>query len=368
RSYFWRLRSYFLRPQSVEYVLPIEEPTRWKAGPEDVLAFADTMVVRAKDVLIGLGVPPEMIKEVRLSKGEDPHLRWEVQSKVPDALPLSVCNLSLTHLAHELGGMVIEGSEDRRGNVLWLRVGLNDKQTNLFRLEQSEELERIAGRIAIVIDDFGYQEQNLVLSFCELPQPITFSIFPGEKHTAWIAQQAIEKNHGVMVHLPMEPIDYPARDPGPNAIFSDYAPEKIAELTQNALASVPYAKGMNNHMGSRITQNFEAMKAVLQVVKRWNFFFIDSVTSPQSMAYAIARDMGIPSDRNALFLDIVEDEDAVVKRLYRLAARARHEGTVIGIGHAKPNTLHALQRMLPELTEQGFVFVLAEEAVHPSDP
>ena len=368
RSYFWRLRSYFLRPQSVEYVLPIEEPTRWKAGPEDVLAFADTMVVRAKDVLIGLGVPPEMIKEVRLSKGEDPHLRWEVQSKVPDALPLSVCNLSLTHLAHELGGMVIEGSEDRRGNVLWLRVGLNDKQTNLFRLEQSEELERIAGRIAIVIDDFGYQEQNLVLSFCELPQPITFSIFPGEKHTAWIAQQAIEKNHGVMVHLPMEPIDYPARDPGPNAIFSDYAPEKIAELTQDALASVPYAKGMNNHMGSRITQNFEAMKAVLQVVKRWNFFFIDSVTSPQSVAYAIARDMSIPSDRNALFLDIVEDEDAVVKRLYRLAARARHEGTAIGIGHAKLNTLHALQRMLPELTEQGFVFVLAEEAVHPSDP
>ena len=363
RSYFWRLRSYFLRPQSVEYALPIEETPGWKAGPGDIVAFADTMAVQAKDVLIGLGVSPEVIKEVRLSKGEDPHLRWEVQSKVPDALPLSVCNLSLTHLAHQLGGVVIEGSEDRQGNELWLRVGLNDKQTNLFRLEKNKELERLAGRIAIVIDDFGYQEQNLVLSFCELPQPITFSIFPGEKHTAWIAQQAIEKDHGVMVHLPMEPIDYPERDPGPNAIFSDYAPEKIAELTQNALASVPYAKGMNNHMGSRITQNFEAMKAVLRVVKRWNFFFIDSVTSSQSVAYAVARDMGIPSGRNAMFLDIVEDEEAVVKRLYRLAAHARHEGTAIGIGHAKSNTLHALQRMLPELAEQGFVFVLAEEAV-----
>ncbi len=365
RSYFWRLRSHFWRPQSVEYVLPLEETPRWKAGPEDIVAFADTMVVRAKEVLIGLGVPPEVIKEVRLSKGE---VRWEVQSKVPDALPLAVCNLSLTHLAHELGGAVIEGSEDRQGNVLWLRVGLNDKQTNLFRFEQNKELERLAGRIAIVIDDFGYQDQNLILSFCELPQPITFSIFPGEKHTAWIAQQAIEKNHGVMVHLPMEPIDYPERDPGPNAIFLDYAPEKIAELTQDALASVPYAKGINNHMGSRLTQNFEAMRAVLRVVQRWNFFFIDSVTSPQSVAYAIARDMGIPSGRNALFLDIVEDEDAVVKRLYRLAAHARHEGTAIGIGHAKPNMLRALQRMLPELAEQGFVFVLAEEAVHTSVP
>ena len=68
------------------------------------------------------------------------------------------------------------------------------------------------------------------------------------------------------------------------------------------------------------------------------------------------------------FWILPKDEDAVVKRLYRLAARARREGTAIGIGHAKPNTLHALQRMLPELTEQGFVFVLAEEAVHPSVP
>lgn len=363
RSYFWRLRSYFWRPQSIEYALPVEETTRWKAGPDDIVAFADTMVVRANEVLIGLGVPPEVIKEVRLSKNEGPHLRWEVQSKVPDALPLALCNLSLTHLAHQLGGAVIEGSEDRQGNKLWLRVGLNDKQTNLFRFERNKELERLAGRIAIVIDDFGYQNQNLILSFCELSQPITFSIFPGEKHTAWIAQQAIEKNHGVMVHLPMEPIGYPARDPGPNAIFLDYAPEKIAELTQKALASVPHAKGMNNHMGSRLTQNFAAMKTVLGVVEKWGFFFVDSVTSPQSVAYAIARDMGIPSGRNAMFLDIVEDEDAVVKRLYKLAARARRGDTVIGIGHAKSNTLQALQRMLTELAEQGFVFVLAEEAV-----
>ena len=145
--------------------------------------------------------------------------------------------------------------------------------------------------------------------------------------------------------------------------LSDYAPEKIAELTQNALASVPHAKGMNNHMGSRLTQNSAAMKAVLGVVKQWNFFFVDSVTSPESVAYAVARDMDIPSGRNAMFLDTVEDEAAVVERLYMLAARARHEGTVIGIGHAKSNTLHALQRMLPELAEQGFVFVLAEEAV-----
>jgi len=278
-------------------------------------------------------------------------------------LPLAVCNHALTQLARRLGGAVLEGREDRQGNLLSLRVGLSGMNTDLITLKRNAKLERRAGRIAIVIDDFGYQDKKLVSDFCALSQPITLSIFPGEKYTDWTAQQAKLRKHGVMVHVPMEPIDYPARDPGFNAIFSDYATERIQDITQNALTAVPYARGMNNHMGSRLTQNAEAMTAVLQMVKKQGFFFVDSVTSPQSVAFALAQESGIPSGRNALFLDPIEEEVAVVKRLYRLAEQARHQGTVIGIGHAKPITLRALQRVLPELEEQGFDFVLAEEAV-----
>ena len=356
------LVAYFWQPPSRQYVPPLADETpQWKAGPEDVDAFADTMTARAKAVLIGLGIPREVIQVARLPESEIDSLRWNIRADVPSVLPLSVCNLSLTRLAHQLGGAVLEGNENRSGNVLSLYVGLNGKPTHLIALERNAERERTAGRIAIVIDDFGYQDQKLIQSFCDLPQPITLSIFPGERHTAWTAQQAIEKNHGVMVHLPMEPIGYPERDPGPNAIFSDDAPQKIAELTQNALAAVPHARGMNNHLGSRLTQNADAMKVVLQVVKQRDFFFVDSMTSPQSAAYAIAQEMGIPSGRGALFLDLIDDEDAIVKRLYALAARARQEGAAIGIGHAKRETLKALQRVLPALEEQGFAFVLAEE-------
>ena len=164
-----------------------------------------------------------------------------------------------------------------------------------------------------------------------------------------------------MVHLPMEPVGYPQHNPGPDAIFVDDAPEKIATLTQNALAAVPHARGMNNHMGSRVTQNAAAMKVVLQIVKQRDFFFVDSRTSPQSVAYALAREMGIRSGRGALFLDLAADEGAIAKQLYALAARARQEGAAIGIGHAKRETLSTLQRVLPALEEQGFAFVLAEE-------
>ena len=356
--------AYFSQPQPRVYTLPvIEEPPQWKAGAEDVDAFADTMTARAKATLIGLGVPREVIRVARLPESEIDTSRWIIRADVPGVLPLSMCNLSLTRLADQLGGAVLDGSEDRSGEALSLLVGIAGEQTNMIALEHDEELERTAGRIAIVIDDFGYQDQALIQGFCDLPQPISFSIFPGERHTAWTAQQAKEKNHGVMVHLPMEPMDYPEHEPGPDAIFADDAPEKIAALTQNALSAVPHARGMNNHLGSRVTQNADAMKVVLQIVKQRDFFFIDSLTSPRSVAYTIAREMGIRSGRRAMFLDLEDGEGAIAKQLYALAARARQEGAAIGIGHAKRETLTALQRVLPELTERGFTFVLAEEIV-----
>ena len=356
------IAAYFSQPQPRVYTLPvIEETPQWKAGPEDIDAFADTLTARAKAALIGLGVPGEAIQAARLPEAERDSLRWQIRADVPDVLPLSVCNLSLTRLADQLGGAVLDGSEDRTGQALSLLVGINGEQTTLIALEKSVKLDRTAGRIAIVIDDFGYQDQALIRAFCDLPQPITFSIFPGERHTAWTARRATEKNHGVMVHLPMEPVGYPEHNPGPDAIFVDDAPEKIAALTQNALAAVPHARGMNNHMGSRVTQNAAAMKVVLQIVKQRDFFFVDSRTSPRSVAYAIAREMGIRSGRGALFLDLAADEGAIAKQLYALAARARQEGAAIGIGHAKRETLRALQRVLPALEEQGFAFVLAEE-------
>jgi hypothetical protein len=340
----------------------IEEPV-WQAGPEDFVAYADSLVLQTKNTLISLGIPVEVIEVSQLPVNIGSYMRWEVRSDVPGDLPLSMCNLALTRLAQRLGGDVLEGRQDQRGRTVSLRLGLGDEGTNLITLKQNKGLSRRTGRLAIVIDDFGYQDRSLIAGFCAILQPITFSIFPQEKETTWTAEQAIKCGHGVMVHLPMEPIDYPARDPGPNAIFTDYAPERIQKLAQDALRSVPGAHGVNNHMGSRATEDARAMTAVMAVVKAHGFYFIDSVTSRLSIAYDLAQKSGIRSARNAMFLDQDEDTDAVVKRLYALARRARVEGTVVGIGHAKQGTLKALQQVLPQLEADGFDFILAEQAV-----
>jgi uncharacterized protein len=358
------LAAWVWRPTTTYVAPPIEaEKPVWKAGPEDFVAYADTLVLHAKHTLVSLGIPREVISVSELPDNRGSYMRWEIKSDVPSDLPLALVNLALTRLAQRLGGKVFEGREDQRGKMVSLRVGLGEESTNLITLKKNDKLRRRTGRLAIVIDDFGYQDRGLIASFCAILQPITFSIFPQEKETTWTSEQALKCGHGVMVHLPMEPIDYPARDPGPNAIFTDYAPERIQKLAQDALLAVPGARGVNNHMGSRATENEAAMIAFMAVVQKHGFFFIDSVTSRQSVAYDIAQRAGIRSARNIMFLDHIEDTESVVKRLYALAERARVEGTVIGIGHAKEATLKALRMVLPELQKEGFEFVLAEDAV-----
>jgi len=350
-------------PRSPGPVYAEVDEAGWVAGPGDAEAFADSVALRSLEVLIRLGVPSEAIEVERLPDLRGSRMRWEVTSGVPEGLPLEVCNLALSRLAKRLGGEVAEGRQDLSGTRVSLLLGLGGEQTNLVTLQQDTALVRTTGRIAILLDDFGHQPEALVQEFCALPQPVTFSVFPSTERGPWIAEQAASRGHGVMIHLPMEPIDYPARDPGPGAIFADLSEERIRELTRRSLLSVPSARGVNNHMGSRVTEDRRSIGCVLNEVHSMGYFFVDSVTSPRSIAYSVARELGMPCGRNARFLDLEENPHAVDRALNALAQEARLSGTAIGIGHAKPSTLAALKVGLPRLAGEGFAFLRVEDAV-----
>ena len=359
-AFLWRPTTY--RTEDTQATVAAVANT-WRAGPGDVAAFADTMAHKSIDILAGLGVPEENITIHRLPKHRNSAMRWELSSDIPDDIPLAVSNLWLTRLAKRLGGSVIEGRENLRGAQLSLLVGLDGNRTNLITLRRSPYVQRTHGRIALIIDDCGYQTQELLAGFCDLSVPITVSIFPDERETVWMAQLAKNSGHEVMVHLPMEPIDYPKRDPGNGAIFADFDYDRIRAATKHAIEAVPGARGLNNHMGSRVTEDRRVIGYVLDEIKEQDIFFVDSVTSPHSVAYNVSVEMGIPSGRNVQFIDISEDNKQIAASLRDLAMKARQHGTAIGIGHAKPQTLAALQSAIPQLRSEGFEFVTVTTAI-----
>jgi len=218
------------------------------------------------------------------------------------------------------------------------------------------------GDIVLILDDVGFDHQPLE-SAMGIDPNLNFSILPNARRASDFAHTLHGRGFEVMCHLPMEPIGYPRQSPGPNAVMTSMSDEEIARTTRQNVGGVPYAVGMNNHMGSRATTDARVMTGVLAALPK-GMFFIDSRTTSGSVGERLARQMKIPTASRNVFLDDVQEESAIRKQLAELATTAESRGLAVGIGHIYPVTVRVLVAAVPELREHGFRLVRASDAVH----
>ncbi|MDZ7268475.1 MAG: divergent polysaccharide deacetylase family protein [candidate division KSB1 bacterium] len=215
---------------------------------------------------------------------------------------------------------------------------------------------RRSGKIALIIDDFGYQNQQAVAGFINLPFPITYAVIPGLPHSEAIARYLHRRGKAVIIHMPMEALERPVERNG-YELLVDLPEKEIRRRVRQALRAVPHAEGMNNHMGSRATTNQKLLTALFAELKNTGLFFIDSRTNNASRAFALAGQSGIATALNDTFLDNIEDVTHIAQKLALLADLAAQHGHAIGIGHPYPATLQVLREMVPQLQKQGLEFV-----------
>jgi polysaccharide deacetylase 2 family uncharacterized protein YibQ len=220
---------------------------------------------------------------------------------------------------------------------------------------------RSRGNIVLIIDDVGFDRQPLDAAM-RIDPNLNFSILPNAQHAQKFAEELHQAGFEVLCHLPMEPVDYPRQSPGANAVMTSMTDADIARTTRDDIAAVPYAAGVNNHMGSRATSDVRVMRAVLTSLPK-GMFFIDSMTSSRSIAQRMAREMRIPTAARQVFLDDIQDEASVRRQLAQLTTDAEQRGVAVGIGHMYPVTVRVLSESAPELRAKGFRFIRASEAV-----
>ncbi len=218
-----------------------------------------------------------------------------------------------------------------------------------------------SGEIVLILDDVGFDHQPIEQAM-KIDPNVNFSILPNGAEAQAFAERLHENGFELLCHLPMEPIDYPRQQPGRNAILTSMSDAEIAEKTRLNVESVPHARGVNNHMGSRATLDSRVMRDVLTALPK-DLYFIDSRTSDHSIAGRMARDMNIPTASRNVFLDDIQSESAVKKQVALLSAIAQQKGLAIGIGHPHPVTIRVLNEMAPELRAKGLRFVRASDAV-----
>jgi polysaccharide deacetylase 2 family uncharacterized protein YibQ len=167
--------------------------------------------------------------------------------------------------------------------------------------------------------------------------------------------------------MPMEPVAGSTPGPGKLALMVDMSREEIRSRLERALDELSGVQGLNNHMGSEFTQHPLGMEVVAQVLAERGLYFLDSLTTPHSVAYETARRDHVPALRNDLFLDLdVQDPVLIEQRLQRLIERARRKGTAIGIGHPEPATARVLQEILPQLDPRDVKPVFLSEILRSS--
>ncbi len=233
-----------------------------------------------------------------------------------------------------LGGMEVEGRHYPL-RVEWDPPGIKE-----------------APRLAVVIDDMG-RNLELERQFLDLSLEITPALLPHLRYTGAVAALAKARGREFLLHLPMQPRGYPGQNPGEGAILEGMDEAQVRAGVRALLRAVPGAVGANNHMGSRLTELREPMTWVLDELRSEGLFFLDSVTSGESVGVEVARELGLGWARRDVFLDNVREVAAVGEQLKKAAALAREKGTAVVIGHPHRATLEALVEWAPRLRAAG---------------
>lgn len=207
--------------------------------------------------------------------------------------------------------------------------------------------------IALLIDDMG-EARAWTRRAIALPGPLTLSFFPHAPDLAAQIDAARAAGHELMLHMPMQPEDE-SEDPGPNPLILGLDTPELERRAIAMLDSFTGYVGVNNHMGSRFTQDWPAMATVLAQVRERGLLYLDSRTAGESVAERVARSLDIPTARRDIFIDNDSDAGEIAARLAELEALARERGFAVGIAHPRPQTLLALEAWLPGIVERGFV-------------
>ncbi len=227
----------------------------------------------------------------------------------------------------------------------------------------SEHLERVpgsGGKIAIIIDDWGQTTANCKY-LKEIPEALAVSILPGLRHTKDVANCANLYHKVAMLHLPLEALHNYDFYPSDYVIKTTMSPELVSRILDDDLAQLPLIEGVNNHMGSKATEDRPLMSIIFKKIKGKGLFFVDSMTARNTVCAPLADEMGLAFGKRDVFLDNINTREAITKQIMVLAKRARRKGYAVAIGHDRHLTMQVLKEAIPLLEKQGFQIVSIKE-------
>jgi uncharacterized protein len=237
-------------------------------------------------------------------------------------------------------------------------------QSNTFSNTHSATRSR-RNKIAIIIDDMGYNYAQ-GLEAIALPGAITYAIIPHSPKAQFFAEEAQKQHKEIMLHAPMSNVhNIPL---GENGLYETMDEVRFKRALELSLDSLPSVSGVNNHMGSLLTQKALPMEWVMQALQKRQLYFIDSRTTSNSIAWQTAQAFNIPSLKRDVFLDHTPTSEMIGEQFDKLITIAKEKGYAVAIAHPYPETIAYLKQQLPNLAQHNIDLVSASQLVNRYSP
>lgn len=332
---------------------------KFQFGLHDISSRAETLDSSIEAVLDRWKTEKKITRN-KNAKGKEVWNHSVREIIIPKDAVLSGIEKDLRETIHRAGGKInnCEQHDESRFRVLTISAGIESVQTHLLILKKP-----LPPRAAILIDDLG-QDRSIAQSILEIDAPIGLAILPGLPYSKSIAREASEKKRDVLVHLPMESHDQEMMSHYKKILKTEMPKDMLEKETEELLSLVPYSTGVNNHMGSKFTENREVMEVVLKKLKEKNLFFVDSRTTAQTVAYDLAKELHIKTGFRKVFLDNSKEDEDIKAEILRLISLSKKNGSAIGIGHPDKHTISTIREMLPIFRENGVELVPVSELVN----
>ena len=328
-------------------------PVATPPGEEGRLEVLDDIRVELESVLLRSGATLD-----RMETGGQGELHMAARGEFPPAEAIADLDRRVRRISDSLRmeARPASGTIDITGEGL--RVVLSFSPS----VEEPTVTAKGKPKMVIIMDDLG-RDLASAQALLDIDLPVTFAILPGTANASRVATLAHRRGREVLIHIPMEPQNFPETNPGRDALLVKHSKAEIRKRFQDYLDRIPYAVGGNNHMGSRFTEDREKMATVMAEMKKAGLFFVDSLTTGRSVGFEEARKAGLPTVVRDVFLDNVQDVELISVEIRRLAALAARQGYAVGICHPYPETLEALRRASGFLRAQEIDMVPASQVL-----
>ncbi|MGH1462785.1 MAG: divergent polysaccharide deacetylase family protein [Neptuniibacter sp.] len=224
----------------------------------------------------------------------------------------------------------------------------------------SAAADAVAPSLVIVIDDIG-DNRDQGLAAINLKGAITYAFLPHTPHSKELARKAHALGKEVILHAPME--SKSGRRLGPGALEHHHDTQELNSIMTTGLDAIPHVSGMNNHMGSLLTEDWQKMSDIMTVMRQRKLFFLDSMTTSDTVAWKVAREFGVPYLIRDVFLDNERDQKYIHKQFKQALQIATRNGHAVLIGHPYPETVTYLEKVLPILETLGVKLITASELI-----